>query len=621
MSFLIHIPENAKLLKKSGQSDPESLLRKIHASSNRSLVFHEEQITGFVVHTFSGKDTENSPEVLELEVKTSGDKSPAVNGANDTHTNISLDLEYPVFDVYKTFLHTRLDTEIEEAGQTQKVSIWEFTVLLSAPKHESGGTVVFTVKSGDNLQTKEDQKSLEKNGHSEEEDALSFSENLLEGLNFRIGDNGQRDYVLTRKKMAIDSEDETITEIKQNGAPNLLNFASLTVPIALPLILKLKLTKPGGRNDVLLSTLSIESSPELNQFSVGNLPVVVQIEKLEAQFRSGTISALGHLDIPRKCSTEDMLNITYKIVNNEIETKNQISQKPLKLDLGVKIQKLDELTETYVDVSDTISTLWLPLLEFGHLAPPISNTLKSATNTFQLQTQFNPVKEQPRKLANPAVSVSKSRNSLLPPRVSSPGRQIPSAGSLPLLGGRSAFPKKAYKSMVALPTNSSSVTVNLGNSNSSLSGLLLTFKGNLSVELGQVVTWSVQAINQSGRSMNLCLSVKTVRKRNSMYLQGNSSSGFSAPSNVHVSDDSESQVVPKLQLFGQYNLLKLDKKGVIILSNNVRLGVLEPNNVFETELQFIGISKGIFNLDGLRIIDLATGDGMDFGKLVEVFVM
>jgi len=159
-------------------------------------------------------------------------------------------------------------------------------------------------------------------------------------------------------------------------------------------------------------------------------------------------------------------------------------------------------------------------------------------------------------------------------------------------------------------------------------GLFLTFKGDLSIELGKIVTWKIQAINQAGRTLNLSLIVKNPRRRHPIYLQNDSSSGAAlgnvSSTNMVCPDDSTDSslhIYNKLQLYSQYNLLKLGRGGVVLLTNDVRLGPIEPNQVVETEIQLIGIAKGIFNLDGLRVVDLNNGDGIDFGRLVEVFVM
>ena len=60
--------------------------------------------------------------------------------------------------------------------------------------------------------------------------------------------------------------------------------------------------------------------------------------------------------------------------------------------------------------------------------------------------------------------------------------------------------------------------------------------------------------------------------------------------------------------------------GVVFLENDIRLGPLETNNVMETSIQLMGIARGIHNLEGIKVFDTNTGDGLDFGKLVQVFV-
>ncbi|KAK7678640.1 hypothetical protein QCA50_018367 [Cerrena zonata] len=137
--------------------------------------------------------------------------------------------------------------------------------------------------------------------------------------------------------------------------------------------------------------------------------------------------------------------------------------------------------------------------------------------------------------------------------------------------------KKLNKSL----SSTSSVTVNLTtNNNSTLAGLKLTFKGKLNVSLGEIITWKLQAINNSPNKLNLSLIVQN-----------------------------------------PINFNPLDTNGIIILDNDVRIGPIDSHSVFETDIKLIGISKGIYNLDGIKIFDISSGDGIDFGKLVEVFVV
>lgn len=665
MPISIHIPEHgSRLLETCRRRGCEAGFHEISASQSRPIVFYEEVVAGFVIHTSTDNTTVTPPDLVCLSVSTSGDKFLLANGGSDGAPNVSADENGHGADVYKTSLHTSMTCETEVEGHRTKVTIWTFEVPVGAPKHDMGGLVSFRARANDSqLHAPQKSEISFTNGAADHRAHPRLSENLFEGLSFRIALSSDHKFDFTREEPTLNKVTKPTTDVDDMNSilPTSdgtdAESALISIPLSLPLVLKLRSTKPGGRNDILLTTLSIEASNELLNLSTSqsdSLRCFVFIESIDAVFRSGTITNLGSMDFPRRCAIDDVLNITYKLVNNDYldsQMKNatgnaQGTSRLLQLNLKLKIQKYDEISDDYVDISNDISTLWSPVLEFGYLAPPISNSLKTVANTshFQTQLQFNSfssvVKNNgavPRKtvMVNNVVGVNRSRQSLLPPRVSSPalGRQAPSAGSSPLLpSGRSVGfqAKKPYKSMLALPKMTSGVTVNLSaNTNTSLSGLLLTFKGSLSIELGSIVTWTLQAINQSGRPLNLCVTVENVRKKSSMYLQGNASSGVTSSnhssSNMLVggADESETglQVYSKLQLFVQYNLLKVDKKGVLVLTNNVRLGSLEPNQVFETELQLIGIAKGIFNLEGLRVIDLVSGDGIDFGKLVEVFVM
>lgn len=187
--------------------------------------------------------------------------------------------------------------------------------------------------------------------------------------------------------------------------------------------------------------------------------------------------------------------------------------------------------------------------------------------------------------------------------------------------------KRNYKSLLshALSMSPSAVTINLTTTNNTaLSGLRLTFLGRLDVELGKVATLRIQAINLSLRTLHLSLIVKNPTKFGPVYSSNNVATSSASSSNVISGKDSNLQKVlvhSRQQLFHQYQQSKLETCGVIMLTNDVRLGPIEPNAVYESEVDIIGISKGVFNLQGLKIFDIASGDGIDFGKLMEVFVI
>ena len=80
-------------------------------------------------------------------------------------------------------------------------------------------------------------------------------------------------------------------------------------------------------------------------------------------------------------------------------------------------------------------------------------------------------------------------------------------------------------------------------------------------------------------------------------------------------------VYSKKELNALYDRNKPRNTGVFVLNNDLRFGPLEPNCVFETRLQLIGVHRGMYHLDGIKIFDVVSGEGLDFGKLVEVFVV
>lgn len=636
---------------------------KIAVSPPRSILFYEELVVGFIVHT-SAVDSKKPPaKTVYLKAET-GNSSYSTSEAGESRLLDSIQDDSAVLEVFSAVVQDSISDKLELEDGPVHVTIWKFEAPVGYPKQEVGGSICFQAALLDGHLPSPIPR--EKNGKSDEPaDLLQGSmlpENLFDGLNFHILPLPQK-RMMFLPRMAqvstpgtstpeIDSECTTSKSEELQSKEN----AFLTLPTSLPLILRLRSTKPGGRNDVLLTTLSIEASSELLNFAAqknSRKQFYFNIISLDPVFKSGVISQMGDMTFPLRCALTDVINITYKLVNNDYldtQMKNATGSSPttlrlLQLSMRVQVQKYDPVSDTYTNACNEISTLWSPVLEFGHLAPPISNSMKSVANTaqFQVQSQFNSLPAivkhtssllRKSVMVNNVVGVSKSRLALAPPRVTSPvpGRLPLSASSSPLLSvSRSAvFPtKKLQKSTLALPVSSSAVTVNLSaNPNASLSGLLLTFKGNVSVELGKIVTWKIQAINQSSRTLSLSLIVKNSRKRNSLYLQANSSSGvgqFASTPNILASgfDDSSNDfpIFSKLQLHSQYNLLKLNGGGVVILTNDVRLGPLEPNLVFESELQLIGISKGISNLEGLRVVDFTSGDCIDFGKLVEVFVM
>lgn len=220
--------------------------------------------------------------------------------------------------------------------------------------------------------------------------------------------------------------------------------------------------------------------------------------------------------------------------------------------------------------TNVIETKWAPNIDFGLAAPPINHALKSTT-------------------PNLNIPMNSKRKPALNKRIVS---------SIPLNNAKSS---------------ASSVTINLNNAGTSntlnsntMLGLKLTFNGKLVVKVGEIVTFKLQAINNSPHKLNLSLVVQNLNTSAPTYLGG--SFPFSFLNN-------------KYQLYASYSELKLKSTGILILNNDLRLGPLDINSVYETNLKLVGFTKGIHNLEGLKLYDTITGEGLDFGKLVEIYVI
>ncbi|OVF11324.1 hypothetical protein A9F13_01g08250 [Clavispora lusitaniae] len=634
MPLSILIPDNVgPLIEDFENEDLDSLYVKQRTWPSRSILFTEENVVGFVIHT--AKTPESLPDTVYLSAQSLGDldeKDETQPREKEESSSFNAVLRYPITG------------SCDVHDEQESVSIWKFDLPVG---YTRGGKIKITVSTANtHLQAGQTAAENVEKGHvvPATDVAKSLSDNLFEELNFRVAGEKQPRYEFSHKLAASSPGNEAPlenTSIVQDANETEAESTSVELTTFLPLVLKLRSTKPSGRNDILLTTLGIEPSAEMLAYieKTGHSEkYYFTILALEATFKGEKIRELSTFSFPTRCSFHDILNVSYRLVNTEyldghVNNTNEsqlASSKPLHLKMSAKIQSIDH-ENVLSDRSSEIHTIWSPILEFGLVAPPISDTLKKGAKAshFVTQSQFL---ASPLEKSGPSSRKALSFNNLAQPKLlptpqaSSPhlGRGV-SAASSPLISltKNASLSKKSQKSTVSIPASSpSAVTVNVATSNSSLSGLRLTFEGSLSVELGKISTWKIQAINQTAKALNLSIIVKN---SNRAPIENNGSNiyglGVSTQTLPLEQDAKRPQIQNRAQLYYQYSSSKLSREGVIVLSNDIRLGPLDPHGVFESEISLIGISKGVFNLDGLKVIDLSTRDGIEFGKLVEVFVV
>ena len=387
---------------------------------------------------------------------------------------------------------------------------------------------------------------------------------------------------------------------------------SISVPVSVSLVIRLKSTKPAGRNNVLLATLNVESSEELAGLLSSEEPYYFSILSLDVSFRHGSMEELSAADykLPVRMRVADALNLTYKLVNADFEREPQDSQasassKALNIKLVLQVQRYDAGSGSFVNVSNEITTLWAPILDFSIMAPPINSSLRTSVGYSQVQAVgAAPARGVLRKLGLHSVYSVKS-----------------SSNSGQLVAGTNASSPAVHPGPKPPALSSSNVTVNLANNPASaLSGLKLTFIGSFALRLGEVSSWKIQAINNSATALNLSIVVQDPLHWASTAAQRGAAPNASSSNVLGQKSGNNVLVVNKIHLLNEIAAMKPRSGGVVFLENDVRLGPLETNSVMETSIQLMGTARGIHNLDGIKVFDTTTGDGLDFGKLVQVFV-
>ncbi|KAH3667698.1 hypothetical protein OGATHE_003221 [Ogataea polymorpha] len=155
--------------------------------------------------------------------------------------------------------------------------------------------------------------------------------------------------------------------------------------------------------------------------------------------------------------------------------------------------------------------------------------------------------------------------------------------------------------------SNSSVTLNHSKKNLSIS-----VSGQTKVKLGEVFKWKLQFINKSNDSLSLILYIQS--SINKQYEK-------SVPP-IPIQNANKADPVP---LYGLNQLVRafqheFSKVGLISLTNNLKF-TLDPGNLFETELELIGIEKGLVNLHDVKVLEIKSGEIFECGRLLDVLVV
>ncbi|CAK9438443.1 uncharacterized protein LODBEIA_P26670 [Lodderomyces beijingensis] len=519
---------------KRQHADKASILKEPENVENRDLVFFDERLEAYVIASNVASDSS-----LTLRARISSSEKMAVKSdSNGYYTDAfaSWDLQ-----------------EKAVVAEENNTKMWEIEVPIAYPRTQ--------LKDPYLILECESVQPASKTEKAVQHPADEVLKNFMPA--------SERDNHQNRSKEG--AEVVRSENVPRDEAVSIV--ASVNFPIVPALVMKMKSTKPAGRNDMLLAAINIECSEDLRSATEGD--VHVEIVDLTASFELGQAEPVRVP--PKRMSSNDSLNSIYKFTINDHTSRDLY--KRVSICLKARIQKLSG-EQQYQDITNTIQTEWAPYLDFGLAAPPINHALR--TNYQSSVDSQNNLPHAPmlrQKAINHSIYKAKGANGS-------------SAFSTNNLVSGNPITRRIRSSATRQP---SAVTISLsGNVNSSLTGLRLTFIGKLEIGLGQVMNWKIQAINDSPHRLNLSLIVRD-------------------PVNLDLAYAADSQT----------NAAKSyrEEAGIIFLNNDIRIGPMDPHSVFETGMELVGNKRGVFNLDGLKIFDINTGDGLDIGKLLEVFVV
>lgn len=609
MALNLLIPENPAPLKAAFLAGDVALVFQGFATcSLRPIVFCSEHLTIFIVHSSSAENQKTAPLRVYLTTNyqnaylSSSSFDPLlaqvpvvrteVNGPiNDNNTSVIL--EQRTLDIISTL-----------QGEKMHVTVWMQTVFVASGCEEGARIRFLASLQAQNLP---EQQDLDMTIAQDRTTSLRYQDSSI------LPDVFESDLMVAHTEIAS-------------------GVASLQAYVYSPLLLDLKTTyisSSRSRGKSFYVTLRI-LAPRMPDSLKENL--YYSILTLSASSKCGKVVPVAHQSLPVRHTADDLLNITYRVDSHtELAESGSDSLQKGSLANSSKILFLFKFTIKYETksggeikfnpFSSELTVSWSPAVSF-------SNTFKSAAVAAS----------QARKTAVVSNSVSSTKpsscsQSTFAPNSSKSGVSATSfSPAFTVTKTGTNLNHKLFRSAAQLPASVLTVTFNLSvPTTSALSGLRLSFSGKLSMSLGEVETWKLQVINTGIRTLQLFMNAKHTKKISRLYLLPNNSSYASASLSTNSKKNEKDFIgirfndhhtaCSPLQLYHQYNSLKPSRDGIVVLTNDLSLGQLETNQVYETEFELVGFVKGTHTLDGLRIFDVSSGDGIEVGRLLEVFVV
>jgi len=149
-------------------------------------------------------------------------------------------------------------------------------------------------------------------------------------------------------------------------------------------------------------------------------------------------------------------------------------------------------------------------------------------------------------------------------------------------------------------------------------GVTMTFTSTSTkpVEPGQSFTWEVFIVNRSDRARKLALIVIPKRRRTERINANRPPSTGYGRKDPNVADAFLDENI----LHAMQRNSVVEPSEVICYSTDIRVGPLAPSACHTIDLRFMALTGGVFELEAIRVIDVATQDHVDIRDLPSIVV-
>ncbi|KAH7095717.1 TRAPP trafficking subunit Trs65-domain-containing protein [Paraphoma chrysanthemicola] len=167
--------------------------------------------------------------------------------------------------------------------------------------------------------------------------------------------------------------------------------------------------------------------------------------------------------------------------------------------------------------------------------------------------------------------------------------------------------------------------------------LTLTISGPDKVVVGKEFTWTVFISNRSNKARNLAILVVPKRSHRSSSHSSSthparpSTSGSATTRTQHQFTTSSSSsnakallapaVVDENIVYATQKSARIETADLICLTTDIRLGQLSPGSCYTADLRFVALVEGVVGVDGVRVVDLGTGEGVDVREVPRVIAV